>query len=121
MNEALFVGGLLDGKIRTLNDCDRSVGRIEVVDGHLRPHRYAGKWILQYLPESSGPERALVFIDERIKGDRLADMFGEIKSRIPSTHWKPIEEYGEHEADLMEDMIEYAKHRSWDCFKGDGK
>lgn len=26
-----------------------------------------------------------------------------------------------HEADLMEDMIEHAKHRGWDCFKGDGK
>jgi hypothetical protein len=22
-----------------------------------------------------------------------------------------------HEADLMEDMIEHAKHRGWDCFK----
>ncbi len=91
MIEALFVGGLLDGKIRTLNDCDRSVGRIEVVDGHLRPHRYVAKWILRYLPEAASPERALVFIDERINGDKLDDMFSEIKSRIPATHWKPIE------------------------------
>jgi outer membrane murein-binding lipoprotein Lpp len=26
-----------------------------------------------------------------------------------------------HEADLMEDMIEHAKHRGWDCFKEDAK
>ena len=91
MSEALFVGGLLDGKIRTLNDCDRSVGRIEVVDGHLRPHRYAAKWICRYQPEAASPERALVFIDEKIKGDKLAGMVSEIQSRIPATHWKTIE------------------------------
>ena len=25
------------------------------------------------------------------------------------------------DADIMEDQIEYAKHRGWDCFKEDGK
>lgn len=93
MNEALFVGGLLDGKIRTLNDCDRSVGRIEVVDGHLRPHRYKGKWLVRYVLGSSGPERALVFVDEKIKVDKLADMASEIRSQIPEHHWQITERW----------------------------
>jgi hypothetical protein len=25
------------------------------------------------------------------------------------------------DADIMEDQIEYAKHRGWDCFKGGGE
>ena len=25
------------------------------------------------------------------------------------------------DADIMEDQIEYAKHRGWDCYKEDGK